>query len=66
MEYTGIILTGTSASGKSTIAKKLCAFNGQFQIVQAITTRQKELMILITSIFLKKSLDKGEVKMNIW
>ena len=43
MEYTGIILTGTSASGKSTIAKKLCAFNGQFQIVQAITTRQKRV-----------------------
>lgn len=43
MKYTGIILTGTSASGKSTIAKKLCAFNGQFQIVQAITTRQKRV-----------------------
>lgn len=43
MEYTGIILIGTSASGKSTIAKKLCAFNGQFQIVQAITTRQKRV-----------------------
>lgn len=43
MKYTGIILTGTSASGKSTIAKKLCAFNGQFQIVQAITTRPKRV-----------------------
>lgn len=41
MKYTGIVLTGTSASGKSTIAKKLCSSNEQFQIVQAITTRQE-------------------------
>ena len=41
MKYIGIILTGTSASGKSTIAKNLCAFNSKFQIVQAITTRPK-------------------------
>lgn len=39
MKYIGLILTGTSASGKSTIAKKLCDLNNKFQIVQAITTR---------------------------
>lgn len=41
MKYTGIILTGTSASGKSTIAEKLCSTNENFQLVQAITTRQQ-------------------------
>ncbi|OJX63747.1 hypothetical protein [Dysgonomonas sp. 37-18] len=40
MDYTGIILTGTSASGKSSIAQALCSFDGRFQIVKALTTRE--------------------------
>ena len=39
MEYKGIILTGTSGSGKSTIAKKFCEEFINFAIVKAITTR---------------------------
>jgi len=41
MEYKGIIITGTSSSGKSTIARKLCEKFDIFQRVQAITTRAK-------------------------
>jgi len=39
MEYKGIIITGTSGSGKSTIARRICEKNGSFQIVRAVTTR---------------------------
>ena len=41
MEYKGIIITGTSGSGKSTIARKLCEHHEIFQIVQAITSRKQ-------------------------
>ena len=40
MEYQGIIITGTSGAGKSTIARKLCEKNKNFQIVQAVTARE--------------------------
>lgn len=39
MEYNGIIITGTSGSGKSTIAEVLCAKINKFEIVNAVTTR---------------------------
>lgn len=39
LEYRGIIITGTSGSGKSTIARKICEKNSSFQIVKAVTTR---------------------------
>ena len=41
MEYKGIIITGTSGSGKSTIARELCKKFNSFQRVQAVTTRNK-------------------------
>ena len=40
MEYKGIIITGTSVAGKSTIARKLCEQHDIFQIVQAVTSRK--------------------------
>lgn len=40
MEYQGIIITGTSGAGKSSIAQKLCEQYKIFQIVQAVTTRK--------------------------
>ncbi|MFH2140810.1 MAG: AAA family ATPase [Bacteroidota bacterium] len=39
MEYNGIIITGTSGSGKTTIAETLCAKANKFEIVKAVTTR---------------------------
>lgn len=40
MEYCGIIITGTSGSGKTTIAEHICSNQSQFEIVKATTTRQ--------------------------
>ncbi len=41
MFFEGIIITGTSCSGKSTIAKELCnEEHSVFQVVQAVTTRE--------------------------
>ena len=40
MEYKGILITGTSGVGKSTVARKLCEKYNLFQIVQAVTTRK--------------------------
>lgn len=40
MGYKGIIITGTSGAGKSSIAQKLCEQYKIFQIVQAVTTRK--------------------------
>lgn len=39
MEYKGIIITGTSGSGKTTIAESLCEKLDKFEIVKAVTTR---------------------------
>lgn len=39
MEYKGIIITGTNAAGKSTIALKVCEKFKEFQIVQAVIIR---------------------------
>ena len=40
MEYLGIVITGTSGSGKSTVARKVCEkYDEDFQVVQAVTTR---------------------------
>lgn len=45
MPFESIIITGTSCSGKSTIAKELCKFiksgDTLFEQVQAVTTREK-------------------------
>ena len=41
MEYKGIIVTGTSGSGKSTVVSKLCQKFDIFQRVQSTTTRIK-------------------------
>ncbi len=41
MDYRGIIISGTSGSGKSTIAKMICDLSDHFEVVKAITTRQK-------------------------
>jgi guanylate kinase/deoxycytidine triphosphate deaminase len=40
MKYPGIIITGTSGAGKSTIARILCEKFKEFQVVQAVTTRK--------------------------
>lgn len=40
MEYQGIIITGTSGAGKSTVARKLCEEHKILQLVQAVTTRK--------------------------
>lgn len=40
MEYTGIIITGTSGAGKSTIAGILCEKIRDLQVLQAVTTRK--------------------------
>lgn len=39
MEYRGIVITGTSGSGKSTVARLLCDIDKSFEIVKAVTTR---------------------------
>jgi serine kinase of HPr protein (carbohydrate metabolism regulator) len=41
MVFQGIVITGTSGSGKSAIARKLCETDTRFQIVRAVTTRAK-------------------------
>ena len=43
MEYLGIIMTGTSGSGKTTIANRLCEISEAFRIVQAVTTCQPRI-----------------------
>jgi deoxycytidine triphosphate deaminase len=39
MRYQGIIITGTSGSGKSKLAEMICARDSRFKLVKAITTR---------------------------
>jgi len=39
MNYQGIVLTGTSGCGKTTIAKKLCELSPEFEKCKLITTR---------------------------
>lgn len=39
MNYKGIVLTGTSGCGKTTIAKKLCELSPEFEKCKLITTR---------------------------
>src|SRR3972149_2155596 len=41
MDYRGVIITGTSGAGKTTIARKLCESHEIFEIVQATTTRKQ-------------------------
>src|SRR5271157_369708 len=40
MEYSGILITGTSGAGKSTVSRKLCEQYALFEIVPAVTTRK--------------------------
>lgn len=40
MEYTSIIITGTSGAGKTTVARRICDIGKVFTIVQAVTTRE--------------------------
>lgn len=40
MIYKGIIIRGTSGTGKSTIAGQLCKKHGIFQLIQAVTTHE--------------------------
>lgn len=39
MSYDGIVLTGTRASGKTTVARKLSEHYSQYEAVKAVTTR---------------------------
>ncbi len=41
MDYQGIVLTGTSGAGKTSVARKLAEMGGGFTLVQALTTRKK-------------------------
>lgn len=41
MDYCGIVITGTSVAGKTTIARKLVEINKGFALVQALTTRKQ-------------------------
>lgn len=41
MPFQGVVITGTSGSGKSAIARELCETDDRFQIVRAVTTRGK-------------------------
>lgn len=41
INYIGIIITGTSGAGKTTIARKLCEKYNRFQIIKAVTTRAR-------------------------
>jgi len=43
MEYKGIIIIGTSGSGKSIVVSKLCEKFDMFQRVQSTTTRKKRI-----------------------
>lgn len=40
MEYQGIVITGTSGGGKSSVAQRFCENYKEFQIVQAVTTQK--------------------------
>jgi deoxycytidine triphosphate deaminase len=39
VDYLGIVITGTSGSGKTSVARKLCEVHKEFSLVQAVTTR---------------------------
>lgn len=41
MQYQGIVITGTSGSGKSTVASLLSESISSFQVVKAVTTRSR-------------------------
>lgn len=41
MDYQGIVLTGTSGAGKTSVARKLMEIGEGFALVQALTTRKK-------------------------
>ncbi|MFX0194590.1 MAG: AAA family ATPase [Candidatus Hodarchaeota archaeon] len=41
MGYIGIVITGTSCAGKSTVARRLCEKYRDFQVVHAVTTRAR-------------------------
>jgi guanylate kinase len=41
LDYCGIVITGTSVAGKTTVTRKLVEINKRFALVQALTTRKK-------------------------
>jgi len=40
VDYQGIVITGTSGSGKTAVARKVCEVHKEFSLVQAVTTRK--------------------------
>jgi len=41
MDYQGVVLTGTSSAGKTSVARKICEISQAFTLVPAVTTRKK-------------------------
>ena len=41
MDYQGVVLTGTSSAGKTSVARKICEIRQAFTLVPAVTTRKK-------------------------
>jgi len=41
MDYQGVVLTGTSSAGKTSVARKICEISQAFTLVPAVTTREK-------------------------
>ena len=66
MEYKGIIITGTNAAGKSTIALKVCEKFKEFQIVQAVIIRKPRKKVNL--FFRKRRNNQGQIEyyVRVW